>query len=338
MFDWYSALRTFRLRALIVALQLALCALSGTAHPHPTLTPQSYAAGSGSHREQTTVSFVRVTDETGRTVEIPKPAQRIVSLAPNLTETLFALGVGARVVGDTDFCDYPAGARNKVHIGGPVNPNIEAIAALHPDLVLATVAINRQETVRALEQLHIPVYATDPRSVDQVLASTARLGQLLDAGDRGKVLLADLQRRLDDLAAGLAGVRPTNVFFVVWQDPTISVGRHTFLADALLHAGARSVIDAPQDWPNISLEEAVHLHPDYLVYASDDPGQFAHEVDELRNRPGWRDLDAVRNNRIVVVSEAISHPSPRLVDAIEYLARALHPERFVAAAAEAGAK
>jgi iron complex transport system substrate-binding protein len=272
----------------------------------------------------------------GRAVEMPQAARRIVSLAPNLTETLFALGLGDRVVGDTDFCDYPPEARSKPHVGGPVNPNLEAIAALHPDLVLATRAINRPETVRGIEQLRIPVYATDPRTVEQVLTSTARLGELLGAGEQGKAVVADLRRRLGDLAMRLAGVASANVFFVVWQDPLVSVGRNTFLADALLRAGARSAIDAPQDWPNISLEEVVRVRPDYLIYPSDDSRQIAHEIDEMRSRPGWRDLEAVRKGRIIVVSEAIDHPSPRLVDAIEQLARALHPERFPASDASGG--
>lgn len=334
---WRPNRRTFYLCTVSVALELAMCVASATGRPPlESIRPSSRLTSSS--RQQQTVSSVRVTDETGRTVEMPQMAQRIVSLAPNLTETLFALGLGERVVGDTDFCDYPAEARGKPHVGGPLNPNLEAIAALHPDLVLATRAINRQDTVRSLEQLRIPVYATDPRNVEQVLASTARLGELLGASDHGKTVAADLRRRLNDLATRLAGSMAANVFFVVWQDPLISVGRSTFLADALLRAGARSVIDAGQDWPNINLEEVVRLRPEYLIYPSDDQGQIRHEIDELRGRPGWRDLEAVRRDRIVVVSEAISHPSPRLVDAIEQLARVLHPERFLAATAEAGGK
>jgi iron complex transport system substrate-binding protein len=171
-----------------------------------------------------------------------------------------------------------------------------------------------------------------------VLTSTARLGELLGAGDHGKAVVADLRRRLGDLAVRLAGSTPANVFFLVWQDPTISVGRNTFLADALLRAGARSVIDTRQDWPNINLEEVVRVRPEYLIYSSDDPGQIRHEIDELHSRPGWRDLEAVRRGRIVIVSEAISHPSPRLVDAIEQLARVLHPERFLPSGASGGGR
>jgi iron complex transport system substrate-binding protein len=187
--------------------------------------------------------------------------------------------------------------------------------------------------VRSLEQLGIAVYATDPRTVEQVLTSTSRLGELLDAGDAGRSLAADLGRRLSGLDQRLAGLPPKNVLMVVWLDPLISVGHDTFLEDALRRAGAHSVIDSRQSWPNVNLEQVIRLQPDYLVFSSDDPQQVQRQLAELQQRPGWRRLEAVRNRRFIVVSEAISHPSPRLVDGIEQLARGLYPSQFNAHAA-----
>src|SRR5262249_19653552 len=109
-----------------------------------------------------------IMDETGRRVKIPREVKHIVSLAPNLTEIVFALGEGEHLAGDTDFCDYPSAATQKPHVGGPVNPNFEQIVALAPDMILAT-AINRRETVDALGRLGLPVYATDPHSVDGMI-------------------------------------------------------------------------------------------------------------------------------------------------------------------------
>ncbi len=200
--------------------------------------------------------------------------------------------------------------------------------ALHPDLVLATRTINRLATVQALEQLGVAVYVTDPRTVEQVLSSTERLASLLGAGEQAAKLVATLRDRLEQLRERLSGSEPRSVFFIAWVDPLISVGRDTFLADALRLAGARSVIATPQDWPNVNLEEVVHLQPEYLIFSSDDPEQIQHQVAELRGRPGWQGLEALRQNRIVILSEAFSRPAPRLVDAIEQLARALHPDRF----------
>jgi iron complex transport system substrate-binding protein len=282
-------------------------------------------------RDNTTEPASReVTDETGRSVRIPQPVRRIVSLAPSVTETLFALGLGDRIVGDTDFCDYPPEAKRKTRIGGPVDPNIEVIAALHPDLVVGARSINRLASVHSLEQLGIPVYGTDPRSVDEVLTSTERLGELLGAGDAGRSLLANLRARLSQIDRRLKGLPPQTVMMVVWLDPLISVGRNTFLEDALRRAGAHSIIDTQQSWPNINLEEVIRLQPKYLIFSSDDPQQVQRQLAELQDRPAWRQLDAVRNRRFIVVSEAISHPSPRLIDGIEQLAAALYPSRFAA--------
>lgn len=278
-------------------------------------------------------SRIEVKDETGRTVRVPQPVRRIVSLAPSVTETLFALEVGDRLVGDTDFCDYPPEAKQKRHIGGPVSPSIEAIAALHPDLVVATREINRPDSVHSLEQLGIPVYVTDPQTVEQVLTSTESLGKLLGAEDAGRILTANLRRRLAEIDRRLTGLTAKRVLMIVWLDPLMSVGRNTFMDDALRRAGAHSVINSAQAWPTIDLEQVVRLQPDYLIISNDNARQVQRELAELQERPAWRQLEAVRNRRFVVISEAMSHPSPRLVDGIEQLARALYPSAFAAEAA-----
>jgi iron complex transport system substrate-binding protein len=312
---------SFRRRSGAIFMALGLAALLAALPAcFARATQQAPAPASGAKYE--------VTDETGRKVSMPKEIRRIVSLAPNVTETLFALGLGDRVVGDTDFCTSPPEAKNRPHVGGPVNPSIEQIAALHPDLVVATRAINRLPTVRSLEQVGIPVYATDPRSVDGMIASTEGLGKLLGAGPAGTALAAGMRRRLADLQTRLAGVAPTSAFFVVWDSPTISIGKDTFIADALRHAGARSVIDTSVDWPTVSMEEVVRQQPEYVIFYSADPAAKQSEVAELRHRRVWSDLDALRRGRVVVLSEAITHPSPGLVDAIEELAQTLHPAQF----------
>jgi iron complex transport system substrate-binding protein len=269
------------------------------------------------------------TDEIGRRVQIPQEVNRVVSLAPNLTEIVFALGGGNHLAGDTDFCDYPAEAVQKPHVGGPVNPNMEEIVALMPDLVLATKSINRRETVNALERIGLPVYVTDPHSVEQMIASVEHLGSALGAEESAAVLAGDLRGRLDDLDRRLSGAAPRRVFFVVWTNPLISVGRGTFIADALRRAGGRSVVETKAEWPHVSLEEIVRLQPEVLVFASAHAGDTQRDIDKLRARPGWRSLEAVQRGNIVVVSDAINRPAPRMVDAIERLARALHPAAFI---------
>jgi iron complex transport system substrate-binding protein len=284
-------------------------------------------AASGERQAQAKDARV-VIDEAGRRVAMPASVKRIVTLAPNLTETVYALGLGDKLAGDTDVCDTPAAAKQKPHVGNPQNPSLEAIALLHPDLVLATTSINRLETAVALERLGIPVYTSDPHTVRDMLDSIARMSELMGAGEQGTAVVAQLRARLDSLHARLEDRPMVHVLFVVWEQPLITIGQNTFIADALRWAGAESVVLSDRNWPQLSLEEVVRLQPDYLVFAGDHSDGGATELADLRARPVWRDLDAVTTGHVVDVSEEALRPSPGLVDAIEQLAHTLHPEAF----------
>ena len=303
----------------VTALVLCLATLC------PTLLAQSPSAIPAATRP-----YKDFVDEVGRTVRVPQPVQRVVSLAPSLTEAIYALGLQDRLVGDTDFCDYPPDAQKKQKVGGAINPSLEQIVALRPDLVLVTKSLNRLETVHALDGLGIASYATDPHTVEEIVSSTERLAGVLGVPDAGAALGADLERHLADLRHRVSGLPPRHVLFVVWSDPLISAGKSTFIADALRLAGASSIVDSSQDWPQMSLEEVVRLQPDFLVFAESHSDSGQSQFDLLAERPGWRGLDAVRNRRFAVISDAVNRPAPRIVSAIEDLARQLHPEAFSA--------
>lgn len=295
-----------------------------------SLTLASFPASGQSSTQPATPAEAthEVVDEFGRTVRVPLVPSRIISLAPSLTETIYALGVQDRLVGDTDFCDYPPDAQKKTKVGGAINPNLEEIAALHPDLVLVTKEINRMDTLRALDTLGIPAYATDARTVDDILITTQKLADLLGVPEAGKTLTSDLRARLAALHNNLQTTPPTRVLFVVWTEPLMSVGKQTFIADAIRKADAVSIVDSAQDWPQISLEEVARLQPEYLVFAASHSDAGTRDFDALVNRPGWRILDAVRNRHFAVISDAVNRPAPRIVSAIEDLARQLHPSAF----------
>jgi iron complex transport system substrate-binding protein len=274
-------------------------------------------------------TFREVVDETGRTVRIPQPVMRIVSLAPSLTETVYALGLQDRLVGDTDYCDYPPEAQRKQKVGGAINPSLEEIAHLRPDLVLVTKHLNTLDTVHSLDALGIASYATDPRNVDEIVASAKRLADVLAAPEAGVALAEDLQHRLDVLRQKIGALPPRRVLFVVWTDPLISIGKDTFIADALRRAGAVSIIDSKQDWPQVNLEEVAYLQPEMLVFAESHSETTLQHFEVLATRPAWRILNAVRDRNFAVISEAVNRPAPRIVTAIEELAEKLHPEAFV---------
>jgi iron complex transport system substrate-binding protein len=294
--------------------------------------PQQNAATATDPAAQTAANkraVKQVTDETGRHMAIPLNVQRVVSLAPNLTETIYALGLDGKLVGDTTFCDIPPAAKEKPHVGSTQEPSLEAIVALHPDLVLATTSINRAETADALLKIGVPVYTSDPHTITGMLSSTATIADLMGASEQGAKLVAELQKRLDALHTALQERPLAHVLFVVWEDPLISIGQNTFIADALRWAGAESIIVASQNWPQVSMEEVVRLQPDYIVLTPDHLEAETHEhVDNLRNRPTWSELRAVKLGHVVMASDEFTRPSPGLVDAIEALARELHPEVY----------
>jgi iron complex transport system substrate-binding protein len=232
------------------------------------------------------------------------------------------------LVGDTDFCDYPPAAMKKHKVGGATNPSLEEIAALKPDVVLVTKSLNRLETVQQLERLGIAAYATDPHTMDEIRTSVHRLGEILGNSAAGESLDHDLLEEETTLRGRLKDTAPKRVLFIVWTDPLISVGKRTFIADALQHAGAVSVVDSSQDWPQMSLEEMVRLQPEFLVFASGHSEAVSRDMEALAKRPGWSDLDAVKHRRFAVISDAVNRPAPRLFSAVEDLAHQLHPELF----------
>jgi len=288
------------------------------------------SAPRASQASQVSNSARIVTDEVGRRVTIPADIRRIVTLAPNLTETIYALGLADRLAGDTDYCDTPAAAQMKPHVGNPQNPSLEAIVALRPDLVLATTSINFLHTADDLARLGIPVYTTDERTVRGLLDSISHIAQITNAPDQGAALVSQLDARLQMIHAKLADRPPMHILFLTWVDPLISIGQNTFIADALRWAGGETVILADQNWPRVSMEEVVRLQPDFIVVTGnhDESGSGQQQTSELSSRPVWKSLQAVQLGRVVTVGEEFVRPAPGLIDEIEQLARALHPEVF----------
>jgi iron complex transport system substrate-binding protein len=333
--------RTILAAVLIVACATFACGMLRTASG-ATLARQQQSPATSSPATSAAAankSAVRmITDETGRHMAVPVDVERVVSLAPSLTETIYALGLEDKLAADTTYCDIPPAAKDKPHIGGPKNPSLEAIVAMHPDLVLASTSINQPITADALLKLGIPVYTTsDERTVRAMLDSTAEIADLLGAKESGATMVSDMQRRLDALRARLQDRPMVHVLFVVWEGPLISIGQNTFIADALRWAGAESVITSDQNWPQVSMEEVVRLQPEYIVLSPDHmKAEGAAQMNDLSTRPLWRDLQAVKLGHVVIASDETDRPSPGLIPAIEQLAHDFHPEVFDAKDPENG--
>ena len=265
-----------------------------------------------------------VTDQTGRHVSVPDNPQRIVSIAPSITESLYALGLGGRLVGDTNYCDYPPEARSKPHVGALQNPSMEAIVALKPDLVLGTQEGNGRQTVDQLDRLGIPLYGVTAHTVDGTLRSLEDLGRVLGWRQPTDKLVESLRVRVGAVENRVKGMNRPNVLFVVWYRPLITAGKSTFISDVIREAGGVSISDdLAGEWPRMSLEEVLKRNPDIILFPRTDT--FAPALEDFQKLPGWGKLPAVQNRRMYLVSETIMRPCPRLVDALEEVANLLHP-------------
>jgi iron complex transport system substrate-binding protein len=265
-----------------------------------------------------------VKDQTGRIVDVPENPHRLVSLAPNITEIVYALGLGDELVGDTDYCDFPLEAKNKPHVGTMVNPSLERIVALKPDLALGTPEANRRETADQLERLGIPLYGVTASTLAGTLASIEDLGEILGRAAEARSLVAKLQARIDEVEKRIEGQPKPKVLYVVWYRPLITVGPNTFIADVIRAAGGIPIGENLKgEWPRLTLEELLPQNPAVILMTKTE--SFSPSMEELQSLPGWKDLRAVKERRMYFVSEAIERPGPRLVDALGELAVVLHP-------------
>lgn len=267
-------------------------------------------------------------DELGRSVRLPDNPRRVVCLAPSLTETMYALGLGPAVVGVTDFTDYPPEARQKPSVGGLSDASVEKIVSLRPDLVLSLSVINREETVDELQDVGIPVYVVNPQGLQGILASVQHVGDALNHSSDAARLVRQLEERQAATTARVARLPRPKLLAIIWHDPVITIGSKSYITDVIADAGGESVTaDLAQAWPQISLEEVIRRSPDSIMLVHASHGQEV-TLQELKAHAGWDQLKAIRDGHIVYLDERILRPSPVVFDALEQLAKELHPEAF----------
>lgn len=265
------------------------------------------------------------TDELGRAVNIAPNPQRLISLAPSITETLFALGVGKRIVGVTSYCDFPAEARLKEKVGDTLNPNLERIIALKPDLVIITTASQLENLTRRLDQLQIPVYVINPRTVKGVIASIRHLGEVTGTASRASEIAAEMERRIGHLQQQVQSLQRPRVFYLLQTEPIITAGRNTFINDLINLAGGQSIsAEETADYPQFSRETAIARAPEVIIAPASHGSEL---VSRERLQRDFATTPAVRHHRIIVVNpDLVDRPGPRIVEGLEQLARGLHPE------------
>ncbi len=276
-------------------------------------------------------SFAReLSDEIGRKVVVSANPGRIISLAPGITETLYALGLADKIVGVTTFCDWPNQARRKKRIGGFTNPSIEKVVSLKPDLILATADGNRKETVLQLERLGLPVYVLNPADTEGILKSILRVGEVTDQMSAAKSLVTALRKRLKNIDAQIKNKKKPRVFFQIGLEPVISAGAGTLINEAIERAGGINVAgQSAARYPRYSAEGITAARPDIILIAP-----MSGDKKFKAGKTFWNKLSmvpAVKNGRIYSVdTDLISRASPRMIDAIEQMALIFHPEIKIA--------
>lgn len=264
-------------------------------------------------------------DDLGRKIEVAERIERVVSLAPNLTEEVFAVGAGEKLVGVTSYCDYPAEAKNIPKIGDTINPNLEAIIAQKPQLVLVTTASQIESFTRRMDERGIPVFVTNPKTLEDVLKNLRQLGELLGTKEKAEALVRDLQNRISNVENRIKNETPVRVFVQISPEP-FTVGRDSFVTDLVKRAGGESVTkDIAESYPRISKETALASQPEAIILSS------GSSMDAANSAPSeiFRESPAVKNNRVYRINgDFLARPGPRLVDGLEEIARALHPQVF----------
>lgn len=265
-------------------------------------------------------------DQSGREVLIPDSPVRVVSLAPSITEIIFALQEGSRLKGVTQHCDFPPEVQSLPRIGSYVHPDLEKIVALKPDLCIATKDGNPQEVVDRLSALNIAVYVVNPRNLNTIMDTILEIGSLLKADEKARLLTNDMRSRIDKVKLRVSSsARRLGVFFQIGITPIVSVGTNTFIHELITTAGGRNLAEGTTNYPRFSREQVVTLKPDVIIISSMTRGQVFEKVKAEWNR--WGNMPAVVNQRIFIVdSNILDRPTPRLVEGLEMLVRFIHPE------------
>ena len=301
---------TERRLALVCALALATgCA---TQSPGPPSTPATMRV---------------VVDDSGRRVTIPAKIERFVSLAPNLTEIAFAVGAGDRLVGNTTFCNYPEQAKSSSKVGDTLQPSIERVLALKPQLVLVSTASQLQAFTTQLDEHGIAIYINDPQSLEDVFLSIANLGDVLNQSAAASDLVKQLRARTEAVERAVAGRPRVRVFFQLSGQPLYTAGKSSFVTNLIERAGGQSVTaDVNEAWPRLSDEAALASRPEAVIMLS---GESMGAAANLKVASALQNSPAARNGRLYVIDgDLLTRPGPRLVDGLEQIARALHPEAF----------
>lgn len=259
-----------------------------------------------------------MTDDLNRKVAVPQTVSRVVTLAPNLTEIVFAVDGGDKLVGNTTYCNFPEQAKNIQKIGDTMTPNLEAIIALKPDVVFVSTASQVEMFLKRLEDQKIAVFVTDPKDIDGIYKSIETVGDILGKNEKAVEVVAGLKERVAKVEADSEKSPGYRVFVQVSQEPLFTAGKKSFITDMIERAGGFSVTANIDDaYPKLSKETALALNPDVILISN-------MAGNDQKVNAVFKDSPAVRNKKVFDIDgDLLARPGPRLVDGIEAIAAAI---------------
>lgn len=261
-----------------------------------------------------------LTDDRGRDLVLQAPVHRIVSLAPHLTELLFAAGAGATLVGTAAYSDFPEQARRVPEVGDSSAIDLERIVALQPDVVLAWRSGNPPGVLAKIEQLGIPVFVTEPGSMEAIADQIALIGRMAGTENTAKAAAMQLRRDIAALRREYQGRRPVSVFFQVWNEPLMTVNGRQVISEVIELCGGENIFAGLKTLvPSVSVEAVLAANPEAIVTASEQ-----HAASALGNWSAWQQLRAVHDGHLLTIPpDDISRPTPRLLSGARRLCEQL---------------
>ncbi|WP_297463338.1 ABC transporter substrate-binding protein [Thermococcus sp.] len=291
----------------------------------PVASPETPSSVEPSTTPETSMSKypITITDFANRTVTIEKEPKKVVTLAPSITEDLYYLGLFNRVVGVTDYDDFPPEVRNITRVGGYGKyANLEIIASLQPDLILADGY--SMPILSELEKI-APVVIVDPHGIDDIPGALELLGKIFHAEENAKRVISEFNSSIEEISSAVKDYPKPGVFYIVWNDPLMTAGGDTFISDVIELAGGRNIFNDTTGWPAVSPEQVIERNPDVIILTP----HCGMTVQDVYNGP-LATTKAAREGKVYVIENEndLIHPSPRVVKGLETVARLLHPEAF----------
>ena len=300
--------------ALLVLLVISSITACGTT-PKAALNTTETTEGS--------IFPMTIRDSYDREVRIEKEPQRIIALAPNITEIMFALGREDQLVGRTDYCDYPSEVSKIASIGSLQTPSIEKIATLKPDLVIASTHFSK-DTLKKLEELKIPtVVLYGDEDFEGVYETISKAGKILNAEKNAEIIIGDMKKKVDTVTKNVEGKDKPSVYYVIGYGKSgdYTAGKNTFIGQLIKMAGAKNVADDVDEW-KYSLEKLIEKNPDIMICSLDGGVKQG-----LESTNGYKDLKAVEDGKLYAFNtNLIDRQGPRLADGLVELAKIIHPE------------